>query len=98
MDEDLNTAIAIAIAHALTALAPAEQPNAIGASGDRKQERLSALAVCPCIRFLGVTRQHKVADLDYALKIPKGLEQVRRTKGPRDTPVLKRLDKPDRIP
>jgi uncharacterized protein len=37
------------------------------------------------------------ADPDYALKISKGPEQVRRTKGPRYTPVSKRQDKPDGI-
>ena len=37
------------------------------------------------------------ADADYALKISKGPEQVRRTKGPRYTPVSKRQDKPDGI-
>lgn len=37
------------------------------------------------------------ADPDYALKIAKGPEQVRRTKGPRYTPVSKRQDKPDGI-
>jgi uncharacterized protein len=37
------------------------------------------------------------ADEDYALKISKGPEQVRRTKGPRYTPVSKRQDKPDGI-
>ncbi len=37
------------------------------------------------------------ADADYALKIAKGPEQVRRTKGPRYTPVSKRQDKPDGI-
>jgi hypothetical protein len=36
-------------------------------------------------------------DADYALKISKGPEQVRRTKGPRYTPVSKRQDKPDGI-
>ena len=37
------------------------------------------------------------ADADYALKIAKGNEPVRRTKGPRYTPVSKRQDKPDGI-
>jgi uncharacterized protein len=37
------------------------------------------------------------ADSDYALQISKGPEQVRRTKGPRYTPVSKRQDKPDGI-
>ena len=37
------------------------------------------------------------ADPDYTLKIIKGPEQVRRTKGPRYTPVSKRSDKPDGI-
>ena len=37
------------------------------------------------------------ADPDYSLKIIKGPEQVRRTKGPRYTPVSKRSDKPDGI-
>lgn len=37
------------------------------------------------------------ADPDYALKISKGNEPVRRTKGPRYTPVSKRQDKPDGI-
>ena len=37
------------------------------------------------------------ADPDYSLKISKGPEQVRRTKGPRYTPVSKRQDKPDGI-
>jgi uncharacterized protein len=37
------------------------------------------------------------ADPDYALQISKGPEQVRRTKGPRYTPVSKRQDKPDGI-
>jgi hypothetical protein len=37
------------------------------------------------------------ADPDYSLKIVKGPEQVRRTKGPRYTPVSKRSDKPDGI-
>ena len=37
------------------------------------------------------------ADPDYRLKILKGPEQVRRTKGPRYTPVSKRQDKPDGI-
>ena len=34
---------------------------------------------------------------DYSLQILKGPEQVRRTKGPRYTPVSKRSDKPDGI-
>jgi len=37
------------------------------------------------------------ADPDYSLKMLKGPEQVRRTKGPRYTPVSKRQDKPDGI-
>ncbi|SEM82360.1 hypothetical protein SAMN05192583_1372 [Sphingomonas gellani] len=37
------------------------------------------------------------ADPAYALKMNKGPEQVRRTKGPRYTPVSKRQDKPDGI-
>lgn len=37
------------------------------------------------------------ADPDYRLVILKGPEQVRRTKGPRYTPVSKRQDKPDGI-
>lgn len=37
------------------------------------------------------------ADPDYALKISKMNEPVRRTKGPRYTPVSKRQDKPDGI-
>ena len=37
------------------------------------------------------------ADPNYRLKITKGPEQVRRTKGPRYTPVSKRQDKPDGI-
>lgn len=37
------------------------------------------------------------ADPEYTLKILKGPEQVRRTKGPRYTPVSKRSDKPDGI-
>ena len=37
------------------------------------------------------------ADPDYSLQIMKGPEQVRRTKGPRYTPVSKRSDKPDGI-
>jgi hypothetical protein len=37
------------------------------------------------------------SDVDYSLKISKGPEQVRRTKGPRYTPVSKRQDKPDGI-
>ncbi len=36
-------------------------------------------------------------DPDYRLKMQKGPEQVRRTKGPRYTPVSKRQDKPDGI-
>lgn len=36
-------------------------------------------------------------DSDYRLKMLKGPEQVRRTKGPRYTPVSKRQDKPDGI-
>ena len=36
-------------------------------------------------------------DADYRLKMSKGPEQVRRTKGPRYTPVSKRQDKPDGI-
>ena len=36
-------------------------------------------------------------DSDYRLKMEKGPEQVRRTKGPRYTPVSKRQDKPDGI-
>jgi len=36
-------------------------------------------------------------DPDYRLKMIKGPEQVRRTKGPRYTPVSKRQDKPDGI-
>jgi hypothetical protein len=36
-------------------------------------------------------------DPNYSLKILKGPEQVRRTKGPRYTPVSKRQDKPDGI-
>ena len=36
-------------------------------------------------------------DPDYRLKIQKGPEPVRRTKGPRYTPVSKRQDKPDGI-
>jgi uncharacterized protein len=36
-------------------------------------------------------------DPDYRLKILKGPEQIRRTKGPRYTPVSKRQDKPDGI-
>ncbi|MEG3088002.1 DUF1013 domain-containing protein [Sphingomonas sp. PB4P5] len=36
-------------------------------------------------------------DPEYSLKIIKGPEQVRRTKGPRYTPVSKRSDKPDGI-
>ncbi|KQT34813.1 cytoplasmic protein [Sphingomonas sp. Leaf412] len=37
------------------------------------------------------------ADPDYRMKMTKGPEQVRRTKGPRYTPVSKRQDKPDGI-
>jgi hypothetical protein len=37
------------------------------------------------------------ADPDYRMKMVKGPEQVRRTKGPRYTPVSKRQDKPDGI-
>lgn len=37
------------------------------------------------------------ADASYSLKILKGPDQVRRTKGPRYTPVSKRQDKPDGI-
>ena len=37
------------------------------------------------------------ANPDYQLKMIKGPEQVRRTKGPRYTPVSKRQDKPDGI-
>jgi len=37
------------------------------------------------------------ADPNYVLKMTKGPEQVRRTKGPRYTPVSKRQDKPDGI-
>ncbi|MBA3837014.1 MAG: DUF1013 domain-containing protein [Sphingomonas sp.] len=37
------------------------------------------------------------ADPAYVLKMLKGPEQVRRTKGPRYTPVSKRQDKPDGI-
>ncbi len=37
------------------------------------------------------------ADPDYRLKMMKGPEQIRRTKGPRYTPVSKRADKPDGI-
>ncbi len=37
------------------------------------------------------------ADPSYVLKMIKGPEQVRRTKGPRYTPVSKRQDKPDGI-
>lgn len=37
------------------------------------------------------------ADPDYRLIMSKGPEQVRRTKGPRYTPVSKRQDKPDGI-
>ena len=36
-------------------------------------------------------------DENYVLQISKGPEQVRRTKGPRYTPVSKRQDKPDGI-
>lgn len=37
------------------------------------------------------------ANPDYSLKMLKGPDQVRRTKGPRYTPVSKRQDKPDGI-
>ncbi len=37
------------------------------------------------------------ADPDYRLTMSKGPDQVRRTKGPRYTPVSKRQDKPDGI-
>ncbi len=37
------------------------------------------------------------ADADYVLVMSKGPDQVRRTKGPRYTPVSKRQDKPDGI-
>lgn len=37
------------------------------------------------------------ANPDYTLKMLKGPEQIRRTKGPRYTPVSKRQDKPDGI-
>jgi hypothetical protein len=37
------------------------------------------------------------ADPNYSLKMLKGPDQVRRTKGPRYTPVSKRQDKPDGI-
>ncbi|MEO5867764.1 MAG: DUF1013 domain-containing protein [Sphingomonas sp.] len=37
------------------------------------------------------------ADPDYTLQMLKGPDQVRRTKGPRYTPVSKRQDKPDGI-
>ncbi len=37
------------------------------------------------------------ANADYRLKMSKGPEQIRRTKGPRYTPVSKRQDKPDGI-
>jgi hypothetical protein len=37
------------------------------------------------------------ADANYTLQMMKGPEQVRRTKGPRYTPVSKRQDKPDGI-
>jgi len=37
------------------------------------------------------------ADSNYTLKMQKGPEQIRRTKGPRYTPVSKRQDKPDGI-
>ncbi len=36
-------------------------------------------------------------DPDYRLKMSKGPDQIRRTKGPRYTPVSKRADKPDGI-
>lgn len=37
------------------------------------------------------------ADADYVLMMSKGPDQVRRTKGPRYTPVSKRQDKPDGV-
>ena len=37
------------------------------------------------------------ANPDYSLKMLKGPDQIRRTKGPRYTPVSKRADKPDGI-
>ena len=37
------------------------------------------------------------ADPDYSLVMSKGPDQIRRTKGPRYTPVSKRQDKPDGI-
>ncbi len=37
------------------------------------------------------------ANPDYRLRMTKGPEQIRRTKGPRYTPVSKRQDKPDGI-
>ncbi|MDQ2878572.1 MAG: DUF1013 domain-containing protein [Pseudomonadota bacterium] len=37
------------------------------------------------------------ADTDYRMQMIKGPDQVRRTKGPRYTPVSKRQDKPDGI-
>jgi hypothetical protein len=37
------------------------------------------------------------ADPDYSLQMAKGPDQLRRTKGPRYTPVSKRQDKPDGI-
>jgi uncharacterized protein len=37
------------------------------------------------------------ADVDYVLVMSKGPDQVRRTKGPRYTPVSKRQDKPDGV-
>src|SRR3546814_11572880 len=37
------------------------------------------------------------SDPEYRLQMAKGPEQVRRTKGPRYTPVSKRQDKPDGI-
>ena len=37
------------------------------------------------------------ADPEYRMKLQKGPDQVRRTKGPRYTPVSKRQDKPDGI-
>jgi hypothetical protein len=37
------------------------------------------------------------ADPDYRMQMTRGPEQVRRTKGPRYTPVSKRQDKPDGI-
>ncbi len=47
---------------------------------------------------LTVEEIHKgEADPDYRMKMVKGPEPVRRTKGPRYTPVSKRQDKPDGI-